>query len=135
MQGLEGTDQPGGVLQVLWQSSTSRRPVRRVSGTCPTIPKSTKVSCQAGLPVLRLTGQRRHEQVAGMRVGMEETILEDLLEVGIQQLARHLGPVNSGRADGIIIGNLDGKHIFQRQHPARGMGPDHPVAHARAGRL
>ena len=54
-----------------------------------------------------------------MRVGVKETVFEDLFQVSVQQTRGHLGAVDPGSADRLIIGDLDGLHVFQQKHPAR----------------
>ena len=77
VQRLEALHEPG-ASWVPMAMSASRRPVRRFSGTRPTMPKSTNVSCHLRLPSSSGPVQRGDEQVAGVRVGVEEAVLEDL---------------------------------------------------------
>ena len=58
-----------------------------------------------------------------MRIGVEEVVLEDLLEVGVEQHIRHLRPVDAGRGDGVVVRDLDGVDILQREHTHGGAAP------------
>jgi hypothetical protein len=42
-----------------------------------------------------------------------------------QQALRYLAPVDPGSSDFVIIGDLDGVHIFQGQHAAGAQGAHH----------
>jgi hypothetical protein len=78
--------------------------------------------------------ERSHEQVARMRVGVEETVLQDLLHVGAQQRLRDLRPVDPGCGDRLVVAQLDGRDVFEGQHPACREVPDHTrYVHARTG--
>ena len=64
------------------------------------------------------------EEVARMRVGMQEVVDEDLFQVGVVQLARQLRTADAGGVDGGEIVDLDAGHVFQGQHAAGGVLPE-----------
>ncbi len=107
--------------------------MRRESGTLPhhaEVDEHQHPALPAGCAALVFDGG--DEQVAGVRVGVEEAVFEDLLQVGVQQARSHLRPVDPGSLDGGVVGDLDGQHVFQRQGAAGGVRPDHlRDAHAR----
>jgi hypothetical protein len=56
---------------------------------------------------------------------MEERILEDLLKIRMEQPFGDLSPIDTGSLDGSVVGDLDRPYIFESQHPAGRMRPDH----------
>ena len=55
---------------------------------------------------------------------MEEAILEDLLEVGVEQDPGHFLAINPCGFNRIVVSDLDGVDVLERQDPARGVSPD-----------
>jgi hypothetical protein len=68
---------------------------------------------------------RRHEEVPRVWVGVEEAVLEDLLQVGVQQAPSYLRPRDAGRLDAFVVRDLDRPDVLECQHPTRGVAPDH----------
>ena len=68
-------------------------------------------------------GAPLHQEVAGVGIGVEEAVAEDLLAVGLGQQPRHLVGVDSGRAQARHVGDLDAVDELHHQHAARGQLP------------
>ena len=67
-----------------------------------------------------------YEEVARMRVSVEEAVLKDLLQVGLKEPLGDRGAIDSSGGDGVIVSDLDCKDIFQGQHPPGGIVPVDP---------
>ena len=61
----------------------------------------------------------RQQHVAGMRVGVEDAVYKNLLEVGAEQLFGQGGPVNFGALDGAHRRDLRTFDVVHRQHTCR----------------
>ncbi len=59
-----------------------------------------------------------------MGVGVEEAILEDLAQVGLEQPLGDLGAVDPRGRDRVVIGDLDRVHVLEREHAGRGVRPE-----------
>ncbi len=57
------------------------------------------------------------EDVAGVRVGMEDPVIEDLMEEGLDQPIRDLGRDESSGLDRGHVADVGGGHELLRQHP------------------
>jgi hypothetical protein len=64
--------------------------------------------------------QRLDEEVPGMRIGMEQVVHEQLLQIGIEKPAGHLFAVDSSRFKGLEIADLDVGYVLHDQHTPRG---------------
>ncbi len=60
-----------------------------------------------------MLGARCDEDVAGVRVGVEEARDEDLLEGGARQLGGDRVGVDAGGQQRIRVGDLDGRDVAQ----------------------
>ena len=91
-----------------------------------TIPKSTKISLNgvgsSGRALAR-AGQRLDEEVAGVRVGVDEVVDEDLLQIGLIEPFRHLTPINPCGLDGRQVADLDIGDVLQRKDATGGILP------------
>ena len=66
-----------------------------------------------------------HQQVAGMQVGVEEAVPEDLVEEGAGRLAQHRVRVVPGGDQGLALVDRDTLHPFEGEHAAAGAPPVH----------
>ena len=60
------------------------------------------------------------QQVAGVGIGMEETVLQQLLQAAVHPHLHHVVRVDAEGAHGIEVGELDPIDPLHRQHPAAG---------------
>ena len=68
-------------------------------------------------------GAALHQDVARVRIGVEEAVAEDLLAVGLGQQLRHLVGVESGCAQARHVRDLDAVDELHHEHAARGQLP------------
>ena len=66
---------------------------------------------------------RADEQVAGMRVGVEEAVAQDLLRVRLHEHSRNVAGIDAGRCQGFAVGDLDAVHELHHQDGARSVLP------------
>ena len=83
-------------------------------------------------PRMRSVGDRRHEDVAGMRISVEEAVREQLVEHHRREHRRHVCRVDAGRPQRLSIGDLDRRHVAECEHASGRALPDdrghcHPV--------
>src|SRR3972149_3252410 len=69
---------------------------------------------------------RPDEEVAGVRVGMEHAVQEQLLAVGVGDQLRYGLEVYAGVLEGIDVGDLDPLQVLHDQHTAGGVLPVDP---------
>ena len=73
----------------------------------------------------RVTRQRMNEEVARVRIGVDEMMEEDLFQVDVVQPPRDLGAADAGGLDGLHVIYLDAGDILQGQHATGGIFPEH----------
>ena len=64
-----------------------------------------------------------HQQIAGVRVRVEEAVAQDLLRVRLHQHPRHLAAIDACRCQPFAVGDLDAFHELHHQHGARRVFP------------
>ena len=69
--------------------------------------------------------QRPDKEIARMGVGVEKPLLKDLEEVDVHQFFGDLRTADPGALQSAKVGDLDLFHVFQREHPAGGVGAVH----------
>ncbi len=86
------------------------------------MPKSTKVSAQ-GAPVVIRT--RRDKEIAGVGVGMEEAVQEQLVEHHLGKSGRHFRRFDAGGPQAVHVGDLDRGDVLEGEHSPGGALPRH----------
>src|ERR1700733_10099032 len=61
-----------------------------------------------------------NQDVAGMRVGVEEAVAQDLVAKNLDELLRYEMLVDTGALERLDVGDLDALDQFHREHAPRG---------------
>ena len=109
--------------------TSATTPAWKPSGTSCTIPKSTKQSSKAP------PRPGSDEQIAGVRIAVEEAVREDLRRVRAEQRVEHLRAVDARALEPRAIGHADAGQVLGHEHArARELRHDVGDAHARVAR-
>ena len=66
------------------------------------------------------------EQVAGMRIGVEESIDQKLLKVGLEEFAGHILTRDSCRCEPVEVSDFDVFDVLERKHAPGAYAFEHP---------